>query len=269
MTDHRPPAATDDWLVDRPPPPPEPEDDQDKRSALSFLLELPVLILVALALAVLLKTFVVQAFYIPSTSMLPTLEVNDRILVNKVALELREPRRGEVIVFHEEGTGEGGIRGTLHDLAAGLGIVPPAQKDFVKRIIGLPGEEVEILDGVVHIDGDPLPEATVEEGGYLSARSNDHFGPVEVPEGEYFLMGDNRPNSADSRSSLGTVAREDIVGRAFVVIWPPGRVDSLPIADLALQPGAASIESSAAGVRASPARDGSALETGGSLPSAA
>lgn len=202
---------------------------------MSFLIELPLLVLLAFVLAILLKTFLVQAFYIPSTSMVPTLEVNDRILVNKVVFKMRDPMRGEVVVFHEEGVGPEGVSGTLHDLAAGLGIVPPAQKDFVKRIIGLPGETVEVRDGVVFIDGAELPEATVDEGGYLQARSHDDFGPTEVPEGEYFLMGDNRPNSADSRSSLGTVEFKELVGRAFVVIWPPGRVGTLSIYDTPLR----------------------------------
>lgn len=236
-----PPATTSETGTDQvPAPPPSPEQGKASKGALSFLVELPLLVLLAFVLAILLKTFVVQAFYIPSTSMVPTLEVNDRILVNKVALQLRDPQRGEVVVFHEEGTGPEGVSGALHDLAAGLGIVPPAQKDFVKRIIGLPGETVEVRDGVVFIDGAELPEATLEEGGYLQARSNDDFGPMEVPEGEYFLMGDNRPNSADSRSSLGTVESEELVGRAFVVIWPPGRIDTLPIHDAPLRESAGS-----------------------------
>lgn len=218
-----------------PPPPTSSEEPPAKKGGLPFLIELPLLVLLAFVLAILLKTFLVQAFYIPSTSMVPTLEVNDRILVNKVVYNLRDPVRGEVVVFHEEGVGPEGISGTLHDLAAGLGIVPPAQKDFVKRIIGLPGETVEVRDGVVFIDGAELPEATRDEGGYLQARSHDDFGPMDVPEGEYFLMGDNRPNSADSRSSLGTVAFEELVGRAFVVIWPPGRIGTLPISDAPLR----------------------------------
>lgn len=232
-----PPITTSDGGPAQPvPPPPETsEEPPQKKGGLSFLIELPLLVLLAFVLAILLKTFLVQAFYIPSTSMVPTLEVNDRILVNKVVFNVRDPARGEVVVFHEEGVGPEGISGTLHDLAAGLGIVPPAQKDFVKRIIGLPGETVEVRDGVVFIDGAELPEATRDEGGYLQARSHDDFGPTEIPEGEYFLMGDNRPNSADSRSSLGTVEFEELVGRAFVVIWPPGRVGTLPIYDTPLR----------------------------------
>lgn len=233
-----PPITTSDSGPAQPVPPPPAapnEEPAPKKRGLPFLVELPLLVLLAFVLAILLKTFLVQAFYIPSTSMVPTLEVNDRILVNKVVYSLRDPVRGEVVVFHEEGVGPEGISGTLHDLAAGLGIVPPAQKDFVKRIIGLPGETVEVRDGVVFINGAELPESTVAEGGYLQERSRDNFGPAEVPDGEYFLMGDNRPNSADSRSSLGTIAFEELVGRAFVVIWPPGRLGTLPIFDTPLR----------------------------------
>lgn len=211
----------------------EPASTRKKRR-LPFLVELPLLVLVAFALAVLLKTFLVQAFYIPSASMVPTLEVNDRILVNKVVFQLREPERGDIVVFHEQGGGPSGIEGALSDLAAGLGIVPPAQKDFVKRIIGLPGETLEVRDGVVFINDQRLQEATVQQGGYLRARGNDDFGPVRISEGKYFLMGDNRRNSADSRSSLGTVQRDEIVGRAFVVIWPPSNADVLTSPDLGL-----------------------------------
>lgn len=229
MTEPPPTTSQPGWSEQVPPPPES--DEKSSKGVLSFLVELPLLVLLAFVLAILLKTFVVQAFYIPSTSMVPTLEVNDRILVNKVALEMRDPRRGEVVVFQEEGTGREGLTGTLHDLAAGLGIVPPAQKDFVKRVIGLPGERIEVRDGVVFIDGAELPEAAVEDGGYIHARSHDDVEPVDIPEDEYFLMGDNRPNSADSRTSLGTIDREEIVGRAFVIIWPPGRVETLSIPD--------------------------------------
>ncbi len=204
----------------------------------SFLAELPVLVLVALVLALLLKTFLVQAFFIPSESMLPTLEVSDRVLVNKVVFDLREPRRGEVVVFREPGVEDGPDdrslgRRALDFLASGLG-APPDERDFIKRIIGLPGETVELRDGVVFIDGRELPEALASEGGYLMARDLNDFGPVTVPEGEYFMMGDNRPNSNDSRASLGTIPAEQLIGRAFVTIWPPGRAGPLPIPDFEL-----------------------------------
>ena len=199
----------------------------------SFLAELPVLVLVAFVLALLLKTFLIQAFYIPSESMVPTLAIGDRVLVNKVVYEAREPRRGEVVVFREDGdllgpdTRSVGER-TLDFLTSGLG-GPPSERDFIKRIIGLPGETIEVRAGVVHIDGQRLPESLAGEGGYLAEADVADFGPLQVPEDQYFMMGDNRRQSADSRSAMGTIDREDLIGRAFVVIWPLGRADTLPI----------------------------------------
>jgi len=197
-------------------------------------------VLVALVLALLLKTFLVQAFFIPSESMLPTLEVSDRVLVNKVVFDLREPRRGEVVVFREPGVDAGPdsrslVQRGLDFLASGLG-APPDERDFIKRIIGLPGETVELRDGVVYIDGRELPESLATEGGYLLARDQSDFGPVAVPEGEYFVMGDNRPNSNDSRASLGTIPSDQLIGRAFVTIWPPGRAGPLSIPGYELGP---------------------------------
>jgi signal peptidase I len=202
-----------------------------------FFTELPVLVLIAFVLALVMKTFLVQAFFIPSSSMEPTLLVNDRVLVNKLAFTFREPRRGEVVVFSERGfdpVGEpetSAVDSVLNSIGTGLGLVPPDEKDFIKRIIGLPGETIEMRGGIVYVDGTPIPEAPTTEGGYLSALDMSEFGPLTVPDGEYFMMGDNRPSSADSRSTLGTIPRDDIVGRAFVIIWPVGRFSTLPIAD--------------------------------------
>lgn len=192
--------------------------------------------MIALVLAIVLKTFVVQAFYIPSSSMEPTLMVQDRVLVTKLAYLYREPRRGEIVVFRETGDevlgqDEGLISEVFGSLASGLGFGQGADVDFIKRIIGLPGETLEMRGGVVYIDGEALPEATATEGGYLSRPDLNDFGPVTVDDGHYFMMGDNRPNSSDSRFSLGQIPREHIIGRAFVTIWPVSSFGSLPIAD--------------------------------------
>lgn len=192
------------------------------------------LAVIAFVLALLLKTFLIQAFFIPSASMEPTLEVGDRVLVNKLSYTFREPRRGELVVFtqRDDAARQLGLGERIRDaLASGLGQPRPHQRDFIKRIMGLPGDTVEVRDGAVYIDGERLPERTADEGGYLAAYPEEPFGPVEVPPGHYFMLGDNRPNSADSRSSLGMVRREAIVGRAFVVIWPVRQLDTLPISD--------------------------------------
>jgi signal peptidase I len=226
-TDHQGPTPA--GSSDEPPP---------QRKHRSFFAELPVLIAIAFVLALLLKTFLLQAFYIPSASMEPTLLVGDRVLVNKVIYELREPRRGEIVVFagplEEAAPPPSGnaIGRLLESLASGLGMATSGEKDFIKRIIGLPGDQIEMRQGVVYVNGEALAEAPTDEGGYLSEVDLNDFGPTEVPAGQYFMMGDNRPNSSDSRfPSLGTIPRQNIIGRAFVIIWPVPRLERLPRAE--------------------------------------
>lgn len=182
--------------------------------------ELPLLVLGALVLAFLIKTFLVQAFYIPSASMVPALEVGDRVLVEKVSYQLRDPRRGEVVVFERPGVErQGGLGSAVRSFLEGLGLLQPdADIDLIKRVIGLPGETVEVREGTVLVDGAALPEPHVAPDG----RS---FPAVTIPEDRYYLLGDNRGNSDDSRYTLGTVPRAAVVGRAFVVMWPPGNVN--------------------------------------------
>lgn len=196
-----------------------------------FLAELPVLLLVAFVLALLLRSFLVQAFFIPSESMVPTLEIGDRVLVNRLEYRLGDPERGDIVVFTDDAGAEANnanpLAGGLRSLAAGLGLAPPSEQDFIKRVIGLPGETIEISDGVVLIDGEALEEAPTSEGGYLSIRDSSQLAPTRIPAGEYFVMGDNRPRSSDSRSLLGTVSRDQLIGRAFVLVWPFDRATLL------------------------------------------
>jgi len=179
-----------------------------------------VLVAVAILCTFLIKTLLVQAFYIPSESMVPTLHEHDRVLVEKLSYRFREPRRGEVIVFHRPGQREpaGGwsLGRSAREFLAGLGLSQPAgEVDFIKRIIGLPGDTVEVRHGTVLINGRPLREPYAQPETRDSPR-------VVVPPDRYFMMGDNRMNSLDSRFGLGFVPREDIIGHAFVVLWPPG-----------------------------------------------
>jgi signal peptidase I len=208
---------------------------RDRRRATSFLAELPVLLLVAFVLALLLRVFLVQAFFIPTESMVPTLEIGDRVMVNRLSYRWGEPERGDIIVFADEVGAERNAQnplvGGLQSLAAGLGLVPPSEEDFIKRVIGLPGETVEVRDGAVFIDGQELPEAAASDGGYLSVRDESFMPPTVVPDDEYFVMGDNRPRSSDSRSLLGTIDRDQIIGRAFVLMWPFNRAGTLPAPD--------------------------------------
>ena len=209
------------------------EPDGSAEGGRPFWIELPGLILIALVLALLLKTFVVQAFYIPSSSMEPTLEIGDRVLVTKMAYAFREPIRGEVVVFTEteQDPDASGVERAVQSLVSGLGFSGTTDRDFIKRIIGLPGDTVELRDGVVFVNGEELPEAPTEEGGYLSRFDGSDFGPVTVEDEHYFMLGDNRPNSADSRYGLGQIHRDQILGRAFVTIWPVGSAGSLAVGE--------------------------------------
>ena len=199
----------------------KPTKPPERRGVLSFLRELPVLILLAIALAILLKTFVVQVFYIPSGSLEPALEPGDRVLVNKA---FYEPSRFDIIVFADPKDGassdRGVVDGFLHWLSEGIGFARPEHEDFIKRVIGLPGEVVEIRRHIVTVDGRELREPYLTPEARASMTD---FGPVTVPEGALFMMGDNRGNSNDSRAGLGFVPVNKVIGRAFVLIWPASR----------------------------------------------
>lgn len=199
-------------------------DDKDaKKAHKSFWRELPVLILVALVIAVIVKAFFLQAFYIPSGSMLETLQENDRVMVNKLSYRLGDPERGDIVVFDRNGgdhDDENLLQKVARNVAEAIGLSTP-QSDLIKRVIGLPGQEVEVRDDAVFIDGQPLVEPYRKDDSAMG-----EFGPITVPDGEYFVMGDNRRDSRDSRF-FGTIQRDDIIGRAFVIIWPPGRWSGL------------------------------------------
>jgi signal peptidase I len=192
----------------------------------SFLRELPVLLLIAFVLAFLLRTFVLQVFYIPSSSMEPTLQIDDRMVVEKVTYRFRGPERGEIVVFEGETFDLGAEERTIatrvvRGFGQFLGVVPASARDFVKRVIGLPGDEILIEDGQVHVNGVALDEP------YVVYDDGSDYGPVTVPEGHLFFLGDNRPNSSDSRRSLGFVPLEHVVGRSTVIIWPFDHAGSL------------------------------------------
>jgi signal peptidase I len=193
---------------------------------LGFLRELPGLIIIAFLLALLIKSFLIQAFYIPSGSMEPTLEIGDRVLVNKVMLRFRDPHRGEVIVFENPQAIEpdrNPLSAFWNWLTEGLGFASNPEKDFIKRVIGLPGDTIEVNRGKVFINNKPIDEP------YLNTQEDlSDFGPFKVPEGQFFMMGDNRANSQDSRSTLGPIPEDKIVGKAFIVLWPPSRFEWEP-----------------------------------------
>lgn len=191
----------------------------------------------ALVLSVLIKTFLAQAFYIPSGSMEHTLELGDRVMVNKLAPEPFDLERGDVVVFVDPG-------GWLDDLPPDtrpvwqqrvtevltwVGLLPQdAGQHLIKRIVGVGGDTVAAEDGVLTVNGEAVEEPYLREG--VSSSETDFS--VEVPEGQLWLMGDNRSNSADSRAHLGdpgggTVPVDNVVGRAFVILWPADRISLL------------------------------------------
>ena len=224
----REPGPAGDTAVTTESPPTENGDspsaaDKAKKTGLAFLRELPVLLLIALGLALLIKTFLVQAFYIPSESMEPSLGVGDRVLVNKVVYHLHPPRRGDIIVFEEPHPANEPDRNILqafwHWLTQGLGVSASPERDFIKRVIAVPGETIEIKRGRVFINGRRVTEP------YLASTADPRdYPPTKVPPDNLFVMGDNRTNSNDSRFGLGFIPYDKVVGRAFVLIWPPSRV---------------------------------------------
>jgi len=183
-----PPSAPGDGTVE-----PHRGMSRSTRSAIEWV----AVIVGALVVALVVKTFLIQAFYIPSESMVPTLEVGDRVLVNKLSYRTGDVERGDVVVFARPGgPGADGIA------------------DLIKRVVALPGETVEGRDGTVYVDGRPLEEDYLPTG-----TSTTPFPPYTVPEDHVWVMGDNRGASDDSRRFKG-VPLDDVVGRAFVVIWP-------------------------------------------------
>lgn len=197
-----------------------------KGGLVSFLVELPILIVIALVVAVLIKTFFVQAFFIPSGSMIPTLQVDDRVMVNKLSYTFGGPERGDIVVFDspfaaasdDESFVAAAWRAVKESLGIQTALVPD---DLIKRVMALPGETIEIRDNSVLIDGTTIDEPYLSPGVIMQ-----DFGPQTIPDGMVFVMGDNRGSSHDSRK-FGAIPQETIVGRAFVLLWPFGRFGSL------------------------------------------
>jgi len=165
------------------------------RKAGEFLKEIISIIVIAFVLAMILRTFVIEGRIIPTGSMLPTIQLQDRVMVNKFIYYFKEIQRGDIVVFD-----------------------PPdvlnSDQDYIKRVIGLPGETVEIRNGRVYINSCPLVEP------YLAEPMNYEYGPVVVPDDALFVMGDNRNNSFDSHRWNAWLTRDHIKGKAFLIYWP-------------------------------------------------
>jgi signal peptidase I len=240
----------------------------------SFWRELPVLIITALVIALLIKTFVVQAFFIPSGSMENTLQINDKILVNKLVYHFRSIQPGDVVVFDGAGSwtpelpshpsSDPIVRAydvtlkPLFDAVSGLFGTAPGQTDFIKRVIGVPGDHVVCCNaqGLVTVNGVALHEQSYLYPGETPSEAPAGYSGrfnIIVPSGRLWVMGDNRAVSDDSRlrqadPGHGTIPESSVIGRAFMIVWPPSRWRILPIPSTFLQPGIAKSGSSAAAV---------------------
>jgi len=186
-------------------------DEVDHRSTTRSVVEWIAVIGGALIVALVIKTFLIQAFYIPSGSMETTLEIGDRVLVNKLSYRVHDVNRGDLVVF-EAAEGEGDCGQPVNQAA--VSAAEGGIKDLIKRVIGLPGDVVEGRNGQVLVNDRVLVEPYLDEG-----ITTGDFEAVEIPEGCVWVMGDNRGDSRDSRS-FGPIDEDEIVGRAFVRVWP-------------------------------------------------
>jgi signal peptidase I len=205
----------------------DPAEDEQDRKKKPFWRELPVLVVIAFAAALLIKTFLLQAFFIPSASMEPTLRSGDRVLVEKLSYRFGNPDRGDVVVF-EKDVGvlppeeDGSFFEDIGDGVRSLfGFPTEGTQDFIKRVMAVSGDRIEGRDGLIYVNGEVVDESYLPEGIVTA-----DFPPYTVPQGEIFVMGDNRGNSVDSRS-FGGVPEDTVVGRAFVLIWPLDELSGL------------------------------------------
>ena len=253
-----------------------------QRKHRSFWRELPVLIIVALVIALVVKTFVVQAFFIPSSSMENTLEINDKVLVSKLTYHFRSIQPGDIVVFDGAGSWDPAaqqpassnpavrlydatLRPLLHAIA-GLFGTAPGQTDYIKRVIGVPGDRVACCNaqGDVTVNGVALHESSYL---YAGERPSEQPFSITVPPGRLWVMGDHRAVSYDSRGHMvdpggGTIPESMVIGRAFMIVWPLSRWRILSIPGTFGQAGIDGAKASALGTAIAPAAPYLPLEAG-------
>jgi signal peptidase I len=196
----------------------------------SSVLELVVIVVAALLLALLVQAFVVKPYRIPSGSMLPTLHVNQRVLVNRIGMHFGSPRLGQIIVFHPPKNFDQGCANPTQGpdepaaQACDVAQATPSSQTFIKRLVGLPGDRLSIVGG--HVIRNGVPERDRYTVACNRGAACNLATTIKVPAGDYYMMGDNRPDSEDSRY-WGPVPRKWVIGRAFLTYWPPGRLGLL------------------------------------------
>jgi signal peptidase I len=218
-------------------PPPRPEPSRERSGLLGVVREIVLVLVIALGLSLLIKTFLVQAFFIPSQSMESTLLVGDRVLVSKLTPGPFDLRRGDVVVFEDSGDwlageapaapDEGAVRNGIRNALTFVGLLPASSDEhLIKRVIGLPGDTVACCDSSdrLTVNGAPVDEPYLYSGDVPSTTTF----TVTVPAGRLWVMGDHRSVSADSRSHTkldggGTIPESDVVGRAVLRVWPLNR----------------------------------------------
>ena len=205
-------------------------DQSESLTAAKTLRELPLLLLAAAVIAFLVKTFIAQAFFIPSGSMLPQLQIDDRVVVSKLSYKLHDPHRGDIVVFDNprpvptiEGKANP-LQKAYRKIGEGIGLIQPSTEEFIKRVIALPGEEIDVKDGKVFINGRELIEPYLPKGTITLAGAAKF--PQTIPDGTLWVMGDNRGNSSDSRV-FGPISQDKVVGRTIVKVWPLGAMSFL------------------------------------------
>jgi signal peptidase I len=197
-----------------------------EKSAGGSILELVMIVAVALGLALGIQAFVVKPFRIPSESMEPTLDVGQRVLVNRVGLRLGNPERGDIMVFKPPKGADDNACGVRHpnDSACPRPTKDRSSTNFIKRIVAVGGDRLKVIDGRVYLNGHRQKEPFIRPDSSCGICNLPR--QITIPKGYYFMMGDNRGQSADSRE-WGPIPKKWMIGDAFMTYWPPGRIGTL------------------------------------------